>query len=377
MSPNELTETSLPDLARGHACVVVVAAEADENLRRCLESVLSHTPPEVPVVAVAAAADVRADLRGLFEQHSDFNRRVWVSADEVDLESGEAGRPASAEIKAGEGASLTAAVNRAVTLLWPADVALLSEPCLVTRDWLGGLRDAARADSNTASASALANVGTRLALSEHDPPTDLATLADRLAEHTMALRPRLSLIAGPCVYLRREGLELVGALDSALELTWALEVDFAQRCLLVGLAHVAADDVLVGTLTEKRDPDAAIPAQLRERYPYLSKPAETEASSVLPRAMEAARRPRSRLWVTIDARALDATITGTQRHILELIRSLAATGALRLRLLVSPDTSAAAVELLRSMAAHRSAADRVDRPRHPAQHDLPSSSTGL
>ena len=164
------------------------------------------------------------------------------------------------------------------------------------------------------------------------------------------MRPRLSLIVGPCVYLRREALELVGPLDSELELTWALEVDFAQRCLLVGLAHVAADDVLVGALTETREADREIPARLRERYPYLPRPADIEASNVLPRAMEAGRRPRSRLWVTIDARALDATITGTQRHILELIRSLAATGALRLRLLVSPDTSAAAVELLRSLA---------------------------
>ena len=64
-------------------------------------------------------------------------------------------------------------------------MALLSEPCRVTTGWLGRLRDAARADSNTASASALADVGTRLALSDRDRPRDLSTLADSLAEHTM------------------------------------------------------------------------------------------------------------------------------------------------------------------------------------------------
>jgi glycosyltransferase involved in cell wall biosynthesis len=350
MSLNELTETCLPDLARGRACVVVATVEAGEDLRRCLASVLAHTQSDVPVVTVASALDVRAGLRTLLEEHGNSGRSLWLLPAEVDLKSGEGSVPASADVPGAGADSLTAAVNRAVSLLWPADVALLSEPCVVTKDWLGRLRDAARADSNTASASALADVGTRLALSEGGPREDLSTLADSLAGHTMALRPRLNLIVGPCVYLRREGLELVGPLDPELELTWALEVDLAQRCLLVGLAHVAADDVLVGALAETRDAASAMPARLRERYPYLSQPAETAASSVLPRAMEAARRPRSQLWVTIDARALDATITGTQRHILELIRSLAATDAVRLRLLVSPDTSAAAVEVLRSLA---------------------------
>jgi glycosyltransferase involved in cell wall biosynthesis len=150
------------------------------------------------------------------------------------------------------------------------------------------------------------------------------------------------------VYVRREALELVGYLDAELQLSRALEVDFAQRCLLAGLAHVAADDVLVGVLIEHHA-DREIPRRLRERYPYLPRPAQIRASSVLGRTIEAARGPRARLSVTIDARALDAAITGTQRHILELISSLARTGALRLRLLVSPETGAEVIELLRSL----------------------------
>jgi glycosyltransferase involved in cell wall biosynthesis len=299
MSLNELTETSQPDPARGSACVVIAVKDGDEHLRDCVESVRKHTQANTPVLTVPATA---------------------------------------------------AAVNRALEQLAPADVALLSEPCLVTEDWLQRLSDAARADSNTATASALADAGTALGLSDTDGPVgELSTLADNVAKHTLALRPRLGLAVGPCVYLRRDALELAGPLDAELALRWALEVDFTQRCLLAGLAHVAADDVVVGRLTPAGDANAELPVRLRERYPHLSKPVETGASSVLPRALEAARRPRSRLWVTIDARALDATITGTQRHILELIRALAATGALCLRLVVSPDTSAASVELLRSL----------------------------
>ncbi len=241
MSPNELTETSLPNLARGRACVVVAAADADENLRRCLQSVRSHTPTEVPVIAVPATPHVQAELRALLE-HGDTRHPVWLS-------------PAGGEPSSG---ALTGSVNRALALLWPSDVALLSEPCRVTAGWLGRLREAALADSNTASASALADVDTRLQLSDGELPTgdrpmDIDELARSLEEHTMALRPRLGVIVGPCVYLRREALELVGSLDATLELRWALEVDLAQRCVLVGLAHVAADDVLAGTLVSERD----------------------------------------------------------------------------------------------------------------------------
>jgi glycosyltransferase involved in cell wall biosynthesis len=71
---------------------------------------------------------------------------------------------------------------------------------------------------------------------------------------------------------------------------------------------------------------------------------------VLPYALRAARGIHAKLWVTLDARALDGAITGTQVHIVELIRALAATGQLRLRLLVrehriDPQT----LELLRSL----------------------------
>jgi glycosyltransferase involved in cell wall biosynthesis len=349
MTLNELTETSLPALARGRACVVVATSDAGENLHGCLESAFAHTPPDVAIVLVAPNADGEADLHAVLEECGDGRRSIWLGPGAPDFSS-DAAAGVGSEAQADQTDPLTAAVNRALALLWPSDVAMLSEPCRVTAGWLARLRDAAHADTNIATASALADVGTALALSDRDRPTgDLSKFAQTVAEHTLALRPRLSLLVGPCVYVRRGALELVGSLDAQLELRWALEVDFAQRCLLAGLAHVAADDVLIGTLIEKHGADSEIPLRLRKRYPHLSQPAETEASSVLSRAMEAARRPRSRLWVTIDARALDATITGTQRHILEMIRSLAATQALRLRLLVGPNTRAADVELLHSL----------------------------
>ncbi|HEX5851730.1 MAG TPA: glycosyltransferase, partial [Solirubrobacteraceae bacterium] len=73
-------------------------------------------------------------------------------------------------------------------------------------------------------------------------------------------------------------------------------------------------------------------------------------SSVLARALDAVRAPGERLWVTLDARALDGAITGTQVHVLELILALARTGELRLRLLVrARRIDGETLELLRAL----------------------------
>jgi glycosyltransferase involved in cell wall biosynthesis len=252
-----------------------------------------------------------------------------------------------------------AAVNRALEQLAPADVVILEEPCRVSPGWLERLRDAARSDTNIATASALADTGSELALCEKGGEQSLASLAEHLAKKTLRLRPRLTRSVGPCVYVRRESLELVGPLDEQLELRSALEVDLAQRCLLSGLAHVAADDVVVERLAPRQGTDAAetqgpyaheLPARLLERYPYLSEPTPLAESTILAHALQAARRAPRRLRVTLDARALDGAVTGTQVHILELILALAQTGALRLRLLVRTERiGGETLKLLRSL----------------------------
>ncbi len=109
MSLDDLTETIHPGI-RGSACVVIAVDDGDEYQRDCLESVREHTEAGIPILTVSATA---------------------------------------------------AAVNRALEQLWPADIALLSEPCRVTAGWLARMREAAYADTNTASASALADAGTR------------------------------------------------------------------------------------------------------------------------------------------------------------------------------------------------------------------------
>ena len=240
-----------------------------------------------------------------------------------------------------EVAAESSAVDDAIRQAAPADVILVSRPCLVAAGWVERLREAAHADTNIASASALVDGGTALAVSDHPTePARFDELAGRVAGSSMRLRPRISRAVGPCVYLRREALELVGGLDQRLALRPAVELDLAQRCVLSGLTHVAADDVVVGLLggggtsepTRSREP-LPFPAELRERYPYLEQTPLAD-SAVLGQALQIVREPPPRLPATIDARPLEGTVTGTQVHILELILGLARTDALELRLLV-------------------------------------------
>ena len=284
---DELPQTRRAD-SRSIVCIVAVAVRDDERLDQCVQSVRGHVPAGTTLTQVAPD---------------------------------------------------TAAVNRALAQLDPADAVVLTGPCEVGPGWLERMRAAAYEDTNTATASALADREGELALWGEDSPADGLRLSELNATHTPRLLPRISRAVGPCVYIRRDALELVGELDEALELDWALEVDFAQRCLLSGLAHVVADDVVVGRLApaavgQRAVGAASAPARLLERYPYLDPPPPLAESAVLGQALEAARGPRSRLSVTIDARALDGAVTGTRVHILELILALAHTEALRLRLLL-------------------------------------------
>jgi glycosyltransferase involved in cell wall biosynthesis len=266
------------------------------------------------------------------------------------VESIRANTPAGVAID--EVAADTAAVNRAIERAAPADVIVLDEPCRVSAGWTERIGAAAYADTNIASASALARAGTPLALDAaggqqavpdliaaggQPAEPDLATLATDVAGRSPLLRPRLSRAVGPCVYLRRDALELVGPLDERLELRAAVELDHAQRCVLSGLTHVAADDVLVERLAADHAADAPsasdeLPEALRVRYPYLAQTPLGD-SGVLAHALQSARRPQ-RLSVTFDARALDGAITGTHVHVLELILALARTDAVELRVLV-------------------------------------------
>ena len=192
----------------------------------------------------------------------------------------------------------------------PADVVLLEAGCRVASGWLEALREAAYAASTTATAAAL---------TQHDlRPDSFDPGAAAVRAGSLRLRPRIEAVAGPCVYVRRRAIELIGS------------EGFWSRCVEQGLAHVLADDVLVF------DP--------RPPQPHTQPPAPPQA-----RATAAVRRALHGLSATIDARILSGPTTGTQVHVLELISGLARTQQVQLTVIVPDEPSRDALARLRSL----------------------------
>jgi len=145
--------------------------------------------------------------------------------------------------------------------------------------------------------------------------------------------------------MRRSALELVGEFDRSFSPGYGEEVDFSQRCVLRGLCHVVADDVFVlhqGGASFKARPEWSYVQEAHDRlidarYPYYRRMVDEAAYSTigpLPRALGIARRSLLGLSVTIEASCLGPQVTGTQVHVLELIRALSVAGGVRLRVAV-------------------------------------------
>ena len=125
--------------------------------------------------------------------------------------------------------------------------------------------------------------------------------AQRVAAGSSKLRPRVPAAIGHCMYIKRMALDLVGEFDEEFSPGYGEEVDFCQRCHLLGLAHVCADDVFVyhhgaASFNRGRERD-----QLRERherviakrYPYYHpwvQREESDQTGVLATALGAARQ---------------------------------------------------------------------------------------
>ncbi len=337
MSLRRLEAGGALDVARGDAVVVIPLFGAHDLFVRCLRSVLAHTPASVPVLIADDHGPEPASLRWVEEldargalQHDV----VWARRD--------------------TNLGFVANCNAAFAQTAPADVVLLNSDIEVAEGWLEGMLDAARSDTTIASATALANDATILSVPHRNAPVpalpqelSLAEAARRVRDASPRLRPRLPTAIGHCCLLRRSALDLVGGFDEAFAPAYSEEVDWSQKCVLRGLQHVAADDVLVlhhgrGSLNVKgeRNPlQLAHDALIAQRYPYYEgwvDAVKADEDSPLARSVHAASRALLGLSVTIDGRCLSGPLVGTQVHTLEFLDALHATGEVRLRVLM-PD----------------------------------------
>ena len=199
-----------------------------------------------------------------------------------------------------------------------AGVAVCDGRHRVVAGWLDALQDAAR-DATVATSSALTLGAGPTAL---DVAAAGEAAAAELRGRSARIRPRLPGPAPACHLVTRAALDVAGPLDDG----------FADRCTHAGLLHVAADELLVlpvaGTAPEARGADGTLMEEVAARR---------AAPEPLDRALLAGRRAAEGLSATIDARILHGATAGTQVHTRELIAALHRTGALRMRVLLSPD----------------------------------------
>jgi glycosyltransferase involved in cell wall biosynthesis len=223
------------------------------------------------------------------------------------------GADRSPEDRAGGLIPVAASLTEAARAVAPADLVVVEPGCLVHGDWLARMRAAAYASPEVATASALALAGaTGETVGESaSPPPGRERPRGELAE----VPPRLSAPRGPCVYIRRSAIELVGDPDQA---------GFAERCERHALLHVLVPDarVLAPACAAPSDAQTS-PARGPERW-----------------ARARARRAAHGLTVAIDARELQRPPDGTRVHLMALIAALgslaAERGDLRITVIVGP-----------------------------------------
>jgi GT2 family glycosyltransferase len=350
VSVQDLHVDAAPPDAPAGVVVCIPLHGAHQHFTRCLRSVLDHTPPDVLIVV--------ADDAG-----PDPASRAWVER----LDRAGALRHEIMWLRQPENLGFVGNANRAFATTAPHDVVLLNSDCAVADGWLEGLRAAAYSDSQVATATALSNCGTIVSVPYRNRgvpalPQDLTLdeAARRVRARSPMLRPRIPTAVGHCVYIRRAALDLVGGFDESFSPAYGEEVDFSQRCVLRGLQHVVADDVLVfhsggaslGVGGKPSPLQDAHERMLRNRYPYYAeavKRAEDDEVGPLGRSLGSARRALLGTSVTIDARCLGHIPTGTQLHTLELIHAVWRTGEVRLRIFLPLDPGDYALEALADM----------------------------
>jgi GT2 family glycosyltransferase len=333
MPVRRLRDDEQLDVARGDAVVCIPVYGAAVDFGQCLASVVAHTAADVPVLVCddhSPGGEPEAQLDALAATGS-LERTVLY-------------------VRRAHNLGFVGNVNAAFERAAPADVAVVNSDVIVGPGWLDGLRAAAGSDETVATASTLTNHGTIVSLPHRNRPTaalagdaDLDEAARRVRDGTAAAHPRLPTAIGHCVYVRRAALELVGPFDLAFSPGYGEEVDFSQRCVLVGLKHVLADDVFVyhrggGSFGSSNPVQEEHERTIAARYPYYHpwvRALSAQRSGPFPRALATGRRALTGPSITIDGTSLNEDVAGTQVQTMAVIRAIAAAGA-RPRVVVPP-----------------------------------------
>jgi glycosyltransferase involved in cell wall biosynthesis len=317
----------------------MLATPTDKTLGRDRGSVVVC----IPVTAADALA--LASARSVLE-HSDASAALLLMGTSAALD--ELAQALDADADAGgrallglvvESSAAAGALNEAIRVSFPSDVAVVVPGVLVSAGWLDGLRAAALSDSTVASATPLSfGVGALEVAGGGEPSRSAEEATACVRQGAMPLYPRIATIGPGCAYIRRTALELAGPLEESLSLADALS-DLALRTTAIGMVHVVADDMLVGGTR----------ARSERVENHIQQTIAGDEQGPLRRSLDRARTALDGLSMTIDGRALNANAGGTQTYILELVLALARAGEVALRVLVPPDLAQRASDALASV----------------------------
>lgn len=211
--------------------VVIAIHNAFDELGRCFDSVLAHTPAPHEVLLVNdSSTDER--VAPLLEQYAKRSSRVTVLTNS-------------------ENRGYTATIN--VGCDWAkGDVVLLNSDTEVPSRWLDGLRAVAMSRQDVATVTPVSNAAGAFSVPDANVDCDLpegislAEMSALVAYLSPRRRPLAPTGNGFCMYIRRAALDLVGAFDEeSFPRGYGEENDFSQRAEAAGFVNLIDDATFV------------------------------------------------------------------------------------------------------------------------------------
>ncbi len=249
------------DVAAHDVAIVVPVYNAPDLVAACIEAILKHTRGRAQLIVIDDAS-TDAAIAPLLARYASM-ARVRVLRNETNR-------------------GFTATANRGIELSGRADVVLLNSDAEVGPNWLNGLRRAAYAGVDVATATAVSDNAGAFSVPELEQVNVLPACwrfddcARALWQGAGLAYPQLPTGNGFCLYIRRTVIDASGMLDeAAFAQGYGEENDFCQRAAQRGLRHVIAGNVLVKharsqSFGEERRLALGLAgmAVLRERWPH-------------------------------------------------------------------------------------------------------------
>ncbi|MGE5088767.1 MAG: glycosyltransferase family 2 protein, partial [Candidatus Levyibacteriota bacterium] len=244
--------------------ILVDARAPADRLRRCVEALLAQPRGDFRLLLVDAAPQDRAP--GALVEALARRGVHGIAVLPGEVEPG-----------------FAAAANRALAESdrdSDGDVVLVDSAMIATPGWLDALARCAASDSRIATAVPFSNAGALCSFprllgddpwfADRDPGPTLAALAGA----AVPTYPDPPIGTGPCLYLRRRALRVLGGLDPAFVTLQGAQADFCMRALRAHWRNTLADDAFVvhgEAPAGSHDPaEARDQARLARRHPYLA-----------------------------------------------------------------------------------------------------------